>query len=98
MENIKIDFKYEEVECMLYLISFEYKRVNFQGLQEVLVLKYGTDVVIDLLEYLLANNIIEKVGDDEVYVYNKRLRDLIDEQVVTNKFYEYLQYFHMCHW
>jgi len=98
MDNIKTDFNYNEIECMLYLISFEYKRTNLQALKELLQDKYQEDLVNDLISYLLTGNILEKINEDEVYLYAKRLRDLIDEQIITNKFYDYLQYFHMCHW
>ena len=48
-----------------------------------------------IVNYLIDNNIIENmIGKKSVYIYHKKLRDLIDDQEIARKWFTYYNIFH----
>jgi hypothetical protein len=98
MENVRVDFTTEEVECMLYLIDKEFKEVDLDNLYEFLEDKFNINTSKAVINYLMSYGVIEKTNENNVFIYNKRLRDVIDEQLIVNKVYNYLSGWHFAHW
>ena len=51
----------------------------------------------EVTNYLIQEGIIEDF-ESYIVIHHRKLRDLIDEQIIANKFYDYFASWHFCHW
>lgn len=94
---IKQDFSHEECEMLIRIISVKNSDdLTIQKLAKEIKVVANNVMFQKLIKYLISMNIIEI--SPKLYIYHKRLRDLIDEQFVVNVYYSYLNSEHLCHW
>lgn len=95
-KEIRIDFDEEDIYIMFKIINIDKKQFPYEFLYSELK-EFNRNKTEIILKYLIELNILEHVND-ELYLYKKKLRDLLDEQKIINKFFQYFYSFHFCHW
>lgn len=104
-QSYKTDFTFSECKLLIRILNINYKeheRITYSQLAKLCETHSSTPNFHKISQYLKHMNIlkiIEEIGTAKLISIDQlALKDLIDEQLLINYFFNYFQQHHVCKW